>query len=141
MAPPNNRYHNSEDLSDIREFVAFLLSYMARVNAVTRSQFLENHINPETHLIANPVIQPGFRRVYQAPLASTPKLTPEPAYAPAAAPASQPQELEVKVSLFDNTMPYIDQLDTPINNNELVNGDNIYGENPEFPILDLELRL
>ncbi|CAL0310109.1 unnamed protein product [Lupinus luteus] len=52
------------------------------------------------------------------------------------------QEMRMKMSPIDGTMPLINMLDKPINNNDFIVGDNnLYRGNAEFRILDLTLKL
>ncbi|KAK7244458.1 hypothetical protein RIF29_39280 [Crotalaria pallida] len=162
--------YTAQDIADIREFLAFLLFCMAHCNALMKKQFSENYINPETQLISSPV-QLNFSRALQAPpaplglvsgpippLSLAPELVPA-ALAPAPAPAptvepaptqasesiptvasaSQPQEL--KVSLSDRSMPYIDLLDKPIYNDELAYGDNISENSDEALLVEVAMKI
>ncbi|KAF1880913.1 hypothetical protein Lal_00022943 [Lupinus albus] len=51
------------------------------------------------------------------------------------------QEMRMKMSPIDGTMPLINMLDKPINNNDFIIGDNMYRGNSELRILDLTLKL
>ncbi|OIV92292.1 hypothetical protein TanjilG_10502 [Lupinus angustifolius] len=151
--------------------MAIVDSQVARENIPSmRRQYFSNHINPQRELISNPIV-PNFNRpvlmqkprnftnsrVFQAPFSevasrgssssflfnnrgSTSQLSQAQRFSSEAIRIQQ--EMRMKMSPIDGTMPLINMLDKPINNNDFIIGDNnLYRGNPDLRILDLTLKL
>lgn len=100
-------------------------NWFPNVNQVAASQPIQPPIQ----------FQPGVMTYAGSTVAETAQL-PAPAIHPI-----HPEMMEMEVSTVDGTKPYINLLEKPIDNNEFVNGVNMYGANPNLQILDLDLKL